>query len=96
MKFVSIVLPTLLVFMFQSSFAISKDKYRKVDMTAEIEDVQALIQDLESADSGMMDVNAQTAGGPLFQLQLLLRDLIRAIGNLSRTMARRCQCGQTS
>ena len=65
-------------------------------MTAEIEDVQALIQDLESADSGMMDVNAQTAGGRLFQLQLLVRDLIRAIGNLNRTMARRCQCGQTS
>lgn len=72
-----------------------EDKYRKVDTTAEIEDVQALIQDLET-DSGMIDVSAQTVGGPLFQLQLLLSDLIRAIGSLSRTMARQCKCDKTS
>ena len=94
MKFVSIALPMLLVIMFQSSLASPND--REVDIAAEIEDVQALIQNLES-NSDTMDVNAQiVGGGQIFQLQLLLRDLIRAIGNLSRSMTRKCACEQTS
>lgn len=93
MKVVSIVVPVLLVLMVQSSFALPKE--RKEDITAVIENVQELIRDVESMCDKMV-VNAQTVGGPVFQLQLLLRDLILAIGRLSRSMARTCRCGELS
>ena len=93
MKFVSIVLATLLVFMFQSSFVLPTD--RKVDVTAVIEELQALTQRLES-DSDVKVVDEQTyTRGSIFELQLLLKDLINAISSLSQSMTslRRCECG---
>lgn len=92
MKFaIIIVVSTLLVLVYQSSFATARGK--QMDVAAVVESVQSLIQNIES-ETGKLAVNQQTTGGPLFQLQLLFKDLIQAIGNLQRSvrLASRLSC----